>query len=136
MPTKDSSIISQTIIKATADVVSGQGGDFAAVASEIAGVYLNTLELIADTEPAQQAPQTNGGGARPAVATAGGTVNVKNQSGLDPVDYLPAACPECGGTEVWDNRKDLPQYGGSRNPKSPHFKCANKSCGHGFWPPR
>ena len=35
-------------------------------------------------------------------------------------------CPQCGGP-MWDNRND------KRNPKSPDYKCKNKSCGHAIW---
>lgn len=35
-------------------------------------------------------------------------------------------CPECGGA-MWDNRED------KRNPKSPDYKCKDKSCGHAVW---
>lgn len=35
-------------------------------------------------------------------------------------------CPDCGG-EVYDNRGNRP------SPKSPHFKCKNKSCGSVGW---
>jgi hypothetical protein len=38
-------------------------------------------------------------------------------------------CPDCAGA-MWDNRND------KRNPKSPDFKCKNKSCGKGIWEER
>ena len=40
-----------------------------------------------------------------------------------------AACPKCGG-QMWDNRAS------KRNPKSPDFKCRDKSCDGVIWPPR
>lgn len=38
-------------------------------------------------------------------------------------------CPKCGG-DMWDNRV------GKKNPKSPDFKCRDKSCDGVIWPPR
>ena len=39
------------------------------------------------------------------------------------------SCPKCGG-QMWDNRV------GKRNPKSPDFKCKDRSCDGVIWPPR
>lgn len=139
MTNRDSSIVSQTIIKAAADVVSGQGGDIAQVASEIAGVYLSTLELITSEAPAPQAAP-----AQPSQSTTpqstGGTVTIKNPGNApdgEPAEpaWLQAEAASKGiSGEVWDNRKDLPRFGGERNPKSPWFKAVNG--GDGIWPPR
>ncbi len=52
-------------------------------------------------------------------------------------DWLPSqlAASKCQpGEPLWDNRADLPQNGGSKNPKSPHFKGAIS--GAGVWPPK
>lgn len=38
------------------------------------------------------------------------------------------------GEDLWDNRPGLPQFGGSRSPKSPWFKGAKS--GGGIWPPK
>lgn len=38
------------------------------------------------------------------------------------------------GEDLWDNRSDLPQFGGKRNAKSPWFKGADS--GEGIWPPK
>lgn len=70
-------------------------------------------------------------------AASGGGMKVRSPMQGQPLpDYLPPECPSCGGSEAWDNRKDLPEFGGTRNAKSPHFKCVNKQCGEGFWPPK
>ena len=42
---------------------------------------------------------------------------------------LDVACPKCGGN-MWDNRLN------KRNPKSPDFKCKDRSCDGVIWPPR
>jgi hypothetical protein len=39
------------------------------------------------------------------------------------------SCPKCGGL-MWDNRVT------KRNPKSPDYKCRNKSCDGVVWPPK
>ena len=44
-----------------------------------------------------------------------------------PADVPP--CPKCGG-KMWDNRL------GKRNPKSPDFKCRDRSCDGVIWPPK
>lgn len=137
MTNRDSSIVSQTIIKAAADVVSGQGGDIAQVASEIAGVYLSTLELISDQAPA---PQAAPAAPAPAPQQVGGTVTIKNPGNApagepDFPEWLPTEAAKQGVSgEVWDNRKDLPKFGGDRNPRSPWFKAVNG--GDGIWPPK
>lgn len=41
----------------------------------------------------------------------------------------PENCPKCGGP-CWDNRE------GKRNPKSPDYKCKNKSCDGAIWLPK
>lgn len=44
----------------------------------------------------------------------------------------PDICAKCGSTEgFWDNRPK--KASGQFNPKSPDFKCKNKSCGNGVW---
>lgn len=35
-------------------------------------------------------------------------------------------CPKCN-SEMWDNRED------KKNPKSPDYKCKDKTCGHAIW---
>jgi hypothetical protein len=40
---------------------------------------------------------------------------------------MPAKCPDCGGTEFWDNRADKP------SPRHPDFKCKNRDCKKAFW---
>lgn len=44
----------------------------------------------------------------------------------------PAVCSKCGTSEgFWDNRPK--KASGDFNPRSPDFKCKNKSCGNGVW---
>jgi hypothetical protein len=43
--------------------------------------------------------------------------------------HTPIVCPKCSGP-VWDNRLN------KRNPKSPDFKCKDRSCDGVIWPPR
>lgn len=75
-----------------------------------------------------------------AVSDGGGTVTIKNpgkapQGEPDIPDWLPAEAAKAGVSgAVWDNRADLPQFGGDRNPKSPWFKAVEG--GAGIWPPR
>ena len=40
---------------------------------------------------------------------------------------MPHKCPDCGGTEFWDNRADKP------SPRHPDFKCKNRDCKKAFW---
>mgnify|MGYP003131837231 FL=1 len=40
---------------------------------------------------------------------------------------MPKNCPDCGGTEFWDNRADKP------SPRHPDFKCKNRDCKKAFW---
>lgn len=40
---------------------------------------------------------------------------------------MPAKCPECNGTEFWDNTEDKP------SPRHPDFKCKNRDCQKAFW---
>lgn len=40
---------------------------------------------------------------------------------------MPAKCPDCDGTEFWDNTEDKP------SPRHPDFKCKNRDCKKAFW---
>lgn len=132
------SIESQVVIKATTErvIAAAAGGvdlDFASTAEETADALIAVKEKIGGAEPAQVAPPAGGGAATPS-----GYVKIKNPGNApegEPAvpDWLAPAAAAEGVTEVWDNRKDLPQFGGDRNPKSPWFKAPN---GTGIWPPR
>jgi hypothetical protein len=50
----------------------------------------------------------------------------KRTQGLRPAAPGQQACPDCAG-EMWDNRTD------KRNPRSPDYKCKDKTCGKGVW---
>ena len=50
----------------------------------------------------------------------------KRTQGLRPAAAGQQACPDCAG-EMWDNRTD------KRNPRSPDYKCKDKTCGKGVW---
>ena len=142
MVSTNTSIEAQVIIKEAAATVregtrEGKELDLADEAADLAQALADVKLILNGAEPevATVTPPTNGGAS--AAPAAGGDITIKAfNDDLGMVDYLPGACPKCNSSEVWDNRKDLPINGGDRNPKSPHFKCANKSCGHGFWPPR
>jgi len=40
---------------------------------------------------------------------------------------MPDECPDCGGTEFWDNSQDKP------SPRHPDFKCKDRECKKAFW---
>ena len=45
------------------------------------------------------------------------------------VQGVPTRCPQCGGTEFYDNTAP----GAKKSPKGPDYKCKTKNCGEGFW---
>lgn len=92
-------------------------------------VVESTQAQRTETQAPRSEPQTQSSGG------GGMKINYLLKTAPSP-DFLPDSCPKCGGTEVKDQRKFLPTYGGEGNPKSPHFKCSNADCGAGFWPPK
>lgn len=56
-------------------------------------------------------------------------------TGIDALDGL-SACPKCDNDAVWDNRTTHPHFDSTSDgsPRRPYFRCAEKSCGEGFWP--
>lgn len=71
-------------------------------------------------QPTQQSSQRPAGGGNRPISLA---------TPPEGVTYLPSECSKCGGTDAWDNRSKA-------TGRQPTFKCANKECGGGFWPPR
>lgn len=96
--------------------------------------------------PQQRAPQRQsrggGGGNYPADFTTEGGLAVRKfdkaigEQGLDALAGL-SSCPKCGAESVWDNRSNHPHFDETSDgsPKRPYFRCTDKSCGEGFWPP-
>lgn len=41
-------------------------------------------------------------------------------------------CPQCGVSEMWDNRAK--KASGQFSPKSPDYSCKDKDCAHVIWP--
>jgi hypothetical protein len=99
----------------------------------------STSSAPAKTPRPSQPSRPSGGGRKSKGHAAPSGISVLKFSddlGEASLDILPAECPSCGGTDVWDNRPDHAHFGGEGSEKRPYFKCADKNCGQGFWPPR
>ena len=146
MPSKDAYIGAQVIVKEVgAAVASGVLDATEDATNAYANVLKDLLENVAvalestvaetPTAPAAAAASVSPGSAAPAAAPAtpaSGSRRIKklNES-LGIPDWFDSVV---GSVEVWDNRSDLPKFGGSRNPRSPWFKAVDG--GDGFWPPK
>jgi hypothetical protein len=72
------------------------------------------------------APTSNGNGSKPAAQQATTTPSRAPAQGAQTASH---ECPQCGGP-MWDNREN------KRNPRSPDFKCKDRSCEGVIWPER
>jgi hypothetical protein len=77
----------------------------------------------APSAPAKAAPAPAGSGPLAGDVAAVVGKAQRGQSVADPV------CPTCAGA-MWDNRRD------KKNPRSPDWKCKDKSCDGAIWPER
>lgn len=140
------SIESQVILKEAAETVrqntaAGVTTDLEAVALDLAEAFIAVQAKLNESAPDPVVSKPQGGGAtQPAPSQGGGGVTIKNPGKApagepDVPEWLASQAAAAGVSgPVWDNRADLPQFGGDRNPKSPWFKAVDG--GAGIWPPR
>jgi hypothetical protein len=157
---KDRMIVAQNAANAAAAIVAAEikvgvpfdTERFEQIRGDIFDVSLALAEVTLQSQEAFAAPTADAiatiGGAFPGATNVSGTPQaaappaasgwgkiIKPMAEAPPWLASQFAASGCyPGEDLWDNRKDLPEFGGKRNPKGPWFKGADS--GEGIWPPR
>lgn len=135
--TEASMVKALATVKEQVLIESGLGYEFTAEARVVEQVRETFQAPTLTAAPATEAPAS-----RPPAASGGGDVAVGNYKimrvlNTDLPDWLPKQLEASGlpaGTEFWDNRRYLPEFGGTGSPKAPWFK--QKGGDKAIWPPR